>query len=114
MRPEGFEALVWTTVINLARNRSRRERLLNWLPLNQTAVDVRTPDRELADQQRDRVIRQALAELPRKQREVILLSLYSGLDRVEQARLLGLAEGTLASRKHTATRKLKSILDRTQ
>jgi RNA polymerase sigma-70 factor (ECF subfamily) len=110
LEPEGFEALVWTTAINLARNRWRRRRLLQWLPLDQAVSEEATPERALAENERDRMVRQALGQLSRKHREVLLLGLYSGLERREQARILGIAEGTLASRKHVATRRIQSLL----
>ncbi|AKS40490.1 RNA polymerase sigma factor [Wenzhouxiangella marina] len=111
--PDGFEALVWTTVINLARNRWRRQRLLQWLPYDQAASEEPTPDRALAELERERMIRRALGKLSRKHREVLLLALYSRLDREEQARALGIAPGTLASRKHAATQRMHALLKET-
>jgi len=107
---ESFDALVWTTVINLARNRWRRDRILRWLPLTEPVLDDRTPDSVHDHLDRDRRVRQALDRLPRLQREVMLLGLYSGLERAEQARLLNVPEGTLASRKHAAVRTLQTML----
>lgn len=120
LKADGFEALVWTTAINLARNRWRREQVLRWLPLSDPAVksatnfatDTDSPDQALQDDERDRVLRLAMTQLTRKQREVILLGLYSGLSRSAQARLLRLPEGTLASRKNTASKKLQAIIEK--
>ncbi len=57
-------------------------------------------------------LRSAIAELPTKQRLVFTLSFYEGRTYDEIARLLGCSPGTVASRKHTAVKRLASKLRR--
>lgn len=57
-------------------------------------------------------IREAVGELPRKQRLVFTLSFYEGLTYEEIGRLLNCSPGTVASRKHIAVKKLASKLKR--
>ena len=54
----------------------------------------------------------ALAHLPEEQRSVFLLAEIEGLRHGEIAEILGLPEGTVASRKHHATLKLRRMLER--
>ena len=55
-------------------------------------------------------LQQAILSLPVKQRHVFTLSFYDGMSYEEIASLLGCSPGTVASRKHTAVRKLASKL----
>ncbi|MBI4819446.1 MAG: sigma-70 family RNA polymerase sigma factor [Deltaproteobacteria bacterium] len=91
------------------RSASRR-RVVSW-------SDVRGSDLTIdggadADLDRDKV-RQRLAELPEAQREVILLSYYSGLSSSEIANTLSIPIGTVKSRTAGAIAKLRRGLGET-
>ncbi len=105
-----LDALAWTTVINLARNQHAANKRWRWLPLPSFLVAREDPSEALELDWRDQRLRKALDQLPIRFREVLLLELFSGLTRVEIARHLGIAEGTLASRKHHAIARLQSLL----
>ena len=49
----------------------------------------------------------AVASLPRRQQEVLLLRFYAGFDVAETAAALGCAEGTVTSLTHRALRRLE-------
>ena len=106
-----IDALAWTTVINLGRNRHRRRKLLEWAPLPPSLVGGALPEEALEFGNRDRRLREALDRLPRALREVILLDVFCGVPREDLAHLLGIPAGTLASRKHAAVSRLKELLD---
>lgn len=55
-------------------------------------------------------LRQAILELPAKQRQIFTMSFYDEMSYEEIARLVGCSPGTVASRKHAAVRKLASKL----
>ena len=103
-----LDALAWATALNLARNRLRWQRLRQWVGL-ESLEDARTaaPDGIDADLM---TLRAGLAGLQPRDRELLLLSEYAGLDTRELARLLDIAPGTVASRKHRALQRLRELL----
>jgi len=105
---ETLDALVWTTALNLARNRLRWRRLWRHEPLvDENHVTVSSEDDFLAT----RRLRVALRQLPATSRDVLLLSEFSELRGREIAALLRIPEGTVASRKHQAMARLKVLLE---
>jgi RNA polymerase sigma-70 factor (ECF subfamily) len=52
-------------------------------------------------------LRDRLARLPERQREVLVLRYYDGLDEAEMAEALGVPRGTVKSRLHGAIRALR-------
>ncbi|MGW2609453.1 RNA polymerase sigma factor [Streptomyces mirabilis] len=62
------------------------------------------------DERRMSEIHQALARLPRHEREVVELCVWSGLDQQAAAAALGVAVGTVKSRLHRARRRLGADL----
>jgi RNA polymerase sigma factor (sigma-70 family) len=107
-----LDALVWTTALNLAKNRLRWRLLRRHDELDeasqQLATDARAPD-FLATRQLHRALRQ----LPRGWQQVLLLSEFSGLRGNEIAAVLGIPAGTVASRKHLAMARLKTLMGAT-
>ena len=101
-----LDALVWSTALNLARNRLRWRKLRRHEPLD----DVLSADTVTEDFLATRRLHQALRQLPSVSREVLLLAEFSGLRGAEIASVLGIAEGTVASRKHHAMERLKILL----
>ena len=104
-----LDALVWTTALNLAKNRLRWRLLRRHedidtalLPLAETS-----PQDFLAT----RRLHHALRQLPRTAQQVLLLAEFSGLRGDEIAALLGIPAGTVASRKHAAMEQLKRLLE---
>jgi len=103
-----LDALVWTTALNLARNRLRWRKLWRHVPLDE--AEAMPHDAGGGDFLATRRLRQALRELPPASRDVLLLAEFSGLRGAEIATVLGIPAGTVASRKHHAMERLKALL----
>ena len=107
-----LDKLVWTTALNLARNRLRWRGLWRFAEPDEgaTAADdgpLETTERWQSDQR----LRAALATLPRAMRQVLLLSEFGGLGVAEIAEVLGIPTGTVGSRKHQALARLRAHLN---
>lgn len=111
VRPETVEPLVWRIAMNLVSKRRRWRRLRRFVGLSVVgADDTPTPDRALADHERDRRVREAVDRLSNDLRDVVLLTAFSGLSYREVADLLGIPEGTVGSRRARAVRELRETL----
>lgn len=102
-----LDALVWTTALNLARNRLRWRKLWRHTTLDE---DLPQPGPAPSSALAALEVRRALQRLPAASREVLLLSEFSGLCGREIAALLHIPPGTVASRKHHAVAQLKALL----
>ncbi len=79
--------------------------------LGRVLVDEGEDAREsLSRKDAEEKLQEAMMGLPAKQRQVFALSFYEGLSYEEIGRLLGCSPGTVASRKHTAVKRLGSRL----
>lgn len=101
--PEGY---VRRTMVN--RNvsiwrKQRRERIVEEVPDQPAVSDDGLPDEELQS---------ALADLPRRQRAVLLLRFAEDLSEQQVANLMGCSVGTVKSQTHKALAKLRTRLDR--
>lgn len=104
-----LDALVWTTALNLAKNR------LRWRMLRRHVdVDDELPqligDGQSQDFLATRRLHTALRQLPQPWQHVLLLSEFSGMRGNEIAAVLGIPAGTVASRKHLAIQRLKNLM----
>ncbi|BFI94888.1 MAG: hypothetical protein RSP_03980 [Rhodanobacter sp.] len=103
-----LDALLWTTALNLAKNRLRWHRLRRFASLDE--ADGLAHESGESDFLATRRLRQALRQLPASSRDVLLLAEFSGLAGAEIAIVLGIPAGTVASRKHHALQRLKALL----
>ncbi len=106
------EAYVRTVLVNLSHD---RRRLLNRRPRERlTALDpesIGSADRP-TDRVDDRVVvARALAHLPIRQRQVIVLRFFEDLPVTDTAALLGCSEGTVKSYTSRALARLRELLD---
>lgn len=103
---------IHTVTVNLCRDRLRRRRpqlTMDAVLENTLASDeAMQPDATLQDVQRDHQLRAAIAGLPERQREALLLFHYEGLDQIECAHALGVSVDALESLLARARRALKS------
>ena len=105
-----LDALVWTTALNLARNRLRWRSLWRFGELDPLAPADADPLAEAARRGEQRRLRAALAQLPRAMRDVLLLAEFGGLGNTEIAGVLGIPTGTVGSRRHQALLRLRTLL----
>lgn len=104
-----LDPLVWTTALNLARNRLRWRRLWRQVPL-EDAADLPSSDGGDTDFLATQRLHAAMRQLPANSRDVLLLAEFSGLRGAEIAMVLGIPPGTVASRKHHAMERLRALL----
>jgi RNA polymerase sigma-70 factor (ECF subfamily) len=91
------------------RFRALVERLPDPSPDPDHAAEVA---RRLDDERRMSAIRQALAKLPRHERETLELVVWSGLTMAEAADALGVPVGTVKARLHRTRRRFPDLLSR--
>lgn len=103
-----LDALVWTTALNLARNKLRWRALWRHAPLGDEMLEAPVDDGDFLATRR---LHAALRQLPAAARDVLLLAEFSGLRGDEIAAVLGIPAGTVASRKHHAMQQLKMQLE---
>ena len=112
VRPEGVEAYAWRTVLNLASNRRRAQRLWGWLAFDADRDGGEAPgaDADLDRKQREARVRAAVEALPEKLRDVVLLAEFSDLGQAEIGAILGIPPGTVGSRRNAAASLLRDAL----
>lgn len=120
---------IYRVVLNHTRNRRqyRRRRHLDRheplegeratrdseAPRRQLVGDGPAPDEAVHRTDAERIVHQALAELPEEQRAIIVLRDIEDLPYEEIAELLGVPRGTVKSRLHRARGQLARVLNRT-
>ena len=108
VRADGFKALLFRTALNLASNRRRRARI--WRMVGVTAIDDSMAGNP-ADEPLSAGMRAALDALPESLRSVLLLTELAGMSYAEIAVALGVAEGTVGSRRTRALALLREQLN---
>lgn len=103
-----LDALVWSTALNLAKNRLRW-RVLRRHEMLDEATHALPDDASKEDFLATRRLHVALRKLPRPLQQ-LLLSDFSGLTGRELASVLGIPPGTVASPKHAAMARLKHLM----
>ena len=103
-------AWVTTVALNLARSQMRRWRCERRARERLAPLQRSVPDAPAASGEAH-AVREALRDLPRRQREVTALRYYLGLDVGEIADALGIAEGTVKAMLFRARQSLAVALD---
>lgn len=104
------EAFIRQVLVNLARDRWRRARR-RVSEHELTNADVAATGRDPADTVADRdAVRRALAKLPRRQREVVVLRFFAELSVAETAQALRTSEGTVKAHTSRAVARLRELL----
>lgn len=119
-QPQAGAALVFTAARNCGlswlRRRATRLRVLEERDGAESArvaaPAAQRPDRQLETAELRQALLEALAGLPEDQRSVFHLTEIEGLRHAEVAAILGIPQGTVASRKHHAVRRLQEELRR--
>lgn len=119
-----FRPFILRVALNLARNHVRDEARWRRAPLE--AVDgegVAAPlgegvspaaEAALLQAERQELVRAAVRELPRRQREVLTLRIDAGLSFADVALTLGITEGNARVAFHHAARRLRAALAPTE
>jgi len=112
-RGGSFKSWLFRIVVNLAKNHlrdtARFDRSQEAQDREQPSVDPGADARMEAVQQQ-MAMREAVARLPRRQREVLLLRIDGDLPFAEIAATLGITEGNAKVNFHHAVRKLKELV----
>jgi RNA polymerase sigma factor (sigma-70 family) len=108
IRADGFKALLFRTALNLASNRRRSMRI--WRMVGVTALDD-VADQSPSSDSFSKPVREALDKLPSALRDVLLLTELAGMTYPEIAAALGIAGGTVGSRRTRALALLRERLD---
>jgi RNA polymerase sigma-70 factor (ECF subfamily) len=118
-----FSTWMYQIALNLCRDQTRRKRRWGRLLIATPAMDVDAPRDHAAPEtvatnpaaafehtERRSAVRRALSELPREQREVLLLKEYEGLKFREIADVLGVPESTVKSRMYAGLDAMRMSL----
>jgi RNA polymerase sigma factor (sigma-70 family) len=108
VRADGFTALLYRTALNLASNRRRRARL--WRMVGVATIEEVADDTE-SSEPLSTTVRAAFEALPDTLKRVVLLTEIAGMTYTEVAAALGIAEGTVGSRRTRALALLRARLD---
>lgn len=108
VRADGFTALLYRTALNLASNRRRRVRL--WRTVDVAAIEHLAAESAGAEPISP-AVRAAFDALPEALKHVVLLTEIAGMTYPEVAAALGVAEGTVGSRRSRALALLRERLD---
>ncbi len=104
---------LYRITMNLCLNQIRRRKVRTFFGLEQVSATLPHAKRADEDQEISELsvrARQAIAELPEKQRAVFILRHFRGLPHAEIARIMERDEGTIKANYFQAVRKLRAKL----
>jgi RNA polymerase sigma-70 factor (ECF subfamily) len=106
-----FKAWLLRIAVNLAKNHARNAARWPTAPLEALDTDGRAqpsmPAEQLMRAQAEALTRQAVLQLPRRQREVLTLRVDGALSFAEVAQVLGITEGNAKTHFHYAVKRLR-------
>ncbi len=110
-----FRAWLLRIVVNLSKNHVRDAARWTRAPLE--LLDAESPSAAsthalLERAQAEALVRRAVLELPRRQREVFSLRIDAGLPFAEVAQTLGITEGNAKTHFHYAVKRLREVVQR--
>jgi RNA polymerase sigma-70 factor (ECF subfamily) len=109
IRADGFPALLYRTALNLASNRRRSVRL--WRMVGVGAIEHVVDESIGTEPPVSPAVRAAFESLPDTLKHVVLLTEIAGMTYPEVAATLGVAEGTVGSRRSRALALLRERLE---
>ena len=109
-RKGGPRAWLFGIARHAALDELRRNKRLATMVAEPTDARAATED-EAERAIRRAAVRNALAELPPRDREIVALKFYAGLDNAEIAALLGTSASNAGTQLHRAMTKLRRALD---
>jgi RNA polymerase sigma-70 factor (ECF subfamily) len=106
------EPLVYRIALNLAARRRRRSRLWQFVTLSDAPAAVTADPTDASDATaREQAVRCAIDALPERHRRVLILAMHADMTYGEIGDVLGISAGTVGSRRNTAIRHLRGILE---
>ena len=108
--PQAARGYLRTAVVNNSRSVLRRRRTANKHLRELRQPDPPGADHSLLADARDEELRTAVEQLPRRQREVVVLRYWSELSLAEVAQTLGVSVGTVKSSASRALDRLEKSL----
>jgi RNA polymerase sigma factor (sigma-70 family) len=108
--PDRFEAWLHRLVVRACYREARRARRLGRLEGHVIRIEMGEPDESRAIADRDQIER-GFRRLEPDQRAILVLHFFSGLTLSEVADVLGIPIGTVKSRLHRATQRMRADLD---
>src|SRR4051812_35789345 len=110
-RGGSFKSWLFRIIVNLAKNHVRdTARFERDEPPGEEAAAGPGADARLEAQEQQKALREAVARLPKRQREVLLLRIDGDLPFIEIASALGITETNAKVNFHHAVQKLKTML----
>lgn len=106
-----FETWLYAVALNLCRDRLRRRREVYAAEPPDMTDPSSEPDRGLHDRDNIRTVESALARLPERQREAIVLQYYEELSNIEAAAVMGVSVDALESLLARGRRSLRAFLE---
>lgn len=107
-----FSVIRKTAADSRRAKRLRRLGFLRFKGISVQAAPARSVERDQTVSDTRDLLQKALAELPRRQREVLLLTYYSDLSLEEAAKVMGLSIGSTRTHYHRGKKKLREWLER--
>ncbi len=97
--------------IDRLRSRGTRQRFLNrWKTMSQAESGDRSPLEQVSQTERSQKLKEALAQLPEKERQVLEIAYYEGLSQSEIAKRLATPLGTVKTWSRQGLLKLRHTL----
>jgi RNA polymerase sigma-70 factor (sigma-E family) len=109
--PEKATAYLHTVTMNSARSRLRRRRVARHAVVPAGAASSEKPGAPGEGELDGAIVRAAVAALPRREMECVLLRYYAGMSEAEIAAALGVAVGTVKTSLHRARADLAGRLE---
>ena len=108
--PDKAEAYLRTTVVNLSRSRLRRRQVAaKHRP--EPLPDMESAEASALDHARRDAVLTALQQLPRRQREAVVLRYYGDLSEAQTAQAMGCSTGSVKSHTSRAMAALRPLLE---
>jgi len=112
-RRSSFRTWIYTIADNLCRNHLKRTKKMEWVELPVEERDRgETSPKLLIKRERDRRVREAILELPERQRLTLILRSYHHMSHQEIAQVLNINENNARVNYFHALKNLKSTLIR--
>ncbi len=106
-----FDTWLYAIALNLCRDRLRRRREVYVVDPPETADPSSAPDQRLHARDNTRTVESALAMLPERQRQAIVLQYYEELSNIDAAAVMGISVEALESLLARARRNLRACLE---